>query len=90
MQKHEFEKLAEVSVTDKTFEIVEFVYNFHPAIDEVKGKQQVADLFTLGGLRIFLDMTPTAQKAKALDEDIRKKTAELDALIESLSSLRNP
>lgn len=89
MTKQEFEQMAG-EVNEETFGIVNFVYTFHPSISEVDGKRQVADLFQTFGVRVFLDMTPTAHKAKALDEDIRKKTAELDALIESLSSLRNP
>lgn len=88
MTKQEFEKLEQDVISDEVFETINFVYTFHPAIDEVKGKQQIADIYKLGGMRIIADMYPTACKAKALEEDIRKKQAELESLKESLAALR--
>lgn len=88
MTRNEFEDLAGECVTDETFEVVQFVYNFHPAISEVTGKNEIAGIYKLGGLRVLRDMYPTACKAKALEEDIRKKSSELSALRESLAELR--
>lgn len=87
MTKEEFEALAG-SITNEAFETVNFVYTYHPAISETTGKQQIADLYKTFGMRVILDMHPTAAKAKALEEDIRKKTQELASLRESLALLR--
>lgn len=87
MMKHEFENLAG-DVTDENFKLIEFVYNFHPSIDEAVGKQQIADLFATFGMRVISDMYPTACKAKTLEEDIRKRTLELETLRDQLANLK--
>ena len=89
MTKTELEALAG-TVTQEAYEQINFVYTFHPAISETNGKQQIADLYKTFGMRIISDMYPTACKAQALEEDIRKKGVELDSLRESLANLRNP
>lgn len=88
MTKQEFEKITGVPVPTELFERIDFVYTFHPAISEVTGKQQIADLYIQFGSRLIEDMYPTACKAKALEEDIRKKSLELDALRDTLTRLQ--
>jgi hypothetical protein len=87
MTKQEFEKLAG-PVSNDNFEAINFVYTFHPAISETNGKEQISVIFGNFGMRLISDMMPTAQKSKALEEDIRKKSLELEALKENLAALR--
>lgn len=71
MTRAEFDKIAvergfdfEGKITDEDYKAIEFVYMFHPAIDESDGKEQIVDLVGNFGMRIVFDMFPTARKAK--------------------------
>lgn len=87
MMQSEFEELAgPVSVED--FIVIEFVYNFYPTIDEIMGKQQIADIYKVHGMRMIRDMHPTACKVQKLEEAIREKRFELDNLAAVLHELR--
>lgn len=73
---------------------VETVYNFHPAIDEVKGKRQIAKLVATAGYGIIEAMLPSAEAAKDLDDErmeIHSKMFELqraeDAIKEKLNGI---
>lgn len=45
MQKHEFEERIESTVSDEDYKLIEFVYQFHPVIRNVSGKDEVAELY---------------------------------------------
>ena len=69
--------------TDKDFDVIDFVYCYHPSIDPVKGKDQIAKLYSEFGMRIIWDMFDTAKRAQEIDIDndrrhLRLQIEELD------------
>lgn len=66
--------------TDKQYADIEYVYTWHPSIDEVEGKDQIAKLWDIGGIRIIMDMKPTAEKAQALEHKIAIAEAQVQKL----------
>lgn len=77
MTRAEFDKLGaergfdfEGKITDSDYKAIEYVYMFHPAIDNCDGKKQIVDLVGNFGMRIVFDMFPTARKAKSIEESI--------------------
>lgn len=88
MQKQEFEQRIEQPISDADYELIEFVYQFHPVVSETSGKDEVAELYKSFGMPIFRDMKPRAEMAKELEEKIRKCRSELERLTEELQDLR--
>ena len=73
MTKQEFlDKSGETFLTEEHWQTIEFVYTWHPSIQDVKGKEQIATLYKIGGYRVIKDMFPTAKKCQELDARIRK------------------
>ena len=72
MMKHEFEKLANISIqlTQGEYEVIETVYSYYPGIHHVKGKEQVANLYKTFGLRIFEDMLKRAETVRDIEDKI--------------------
>lgn len=62
MQKHEFEERIESTVSDEDYKLIEFVYQFHPVIRNVSGKDEVAELYKSFGMT---DMSRQSQTAQA-------------------------
>ena len=77
MTREEFTSRIERAITDEQYAIVEKVYLYHPSIDAVKGKGQIAYLYDTFGMRVILDMLPTAEKAKDLERQMRILREEL-------------
>lgn len=69
MLKAEFESLIGSTVSESAYDLIEYVYNWHP---EIRDKQHCADLYKIGGLWIFKDMEARAQDAEELD-DLRRE-----------------
>jgi hypothetical protein len=67
MTHEEFEAKLGSKVSDADYAIIERVYTFHPVISNTKGKQQIVDLYKIGGMRVIKDMIPTAERGA--DED---------------------
>ena len=80
MMKNEFDARCKVAVTDAEYKKIEFVYTWHPSIDAINGKDQVAMLVEQFGMRIIEDMTPAAEIAKAYEEEIHVLTSKLRKL----------
>ena len=78
MTKEEFEQRIGEEVTPDQYEKIEEVYMWHPTIAD---KDDIATIYKVGGMRVILDMLPTAQKA----ETINRKQAELRAELERLN-----
>lgn len=74
--------------TDEEFEVISEVYACHPCIDAVRGKEQIATLWSVGGMRLMLDMLPTARKAATIDDKIIRLRAEIDRLSVEYKSLK--
>ena len=63
--------------TDREFEAIQFVYNYHPSIHPSEGKDQIAMLYSTFGMRIIMDMLDTAQQAEMLESERRQLKARL-------------
>jgi hypothetical protein len=70
MMKHEFEARIKATVSAEDYVVIEKVYAFHPIIDEVDGKDQIAQLYKLGGMALINDMVPRAEEAQQLENEI--------------------
>ena len=95
MTHEEFEAKLGSKVSDADYAIIERVYTFHPVISNTKGKQQIVDLYKIGGMRVIKDMIPTADAAEAIDQQIfscrvaiREQEDNLRQLLENLDLLR--
>lgn len=94
MMKYEFEeKLREIepidrTVTDAEYQLIEYIYTFHPSISETEGKRQVAGLYHEFGIRIFKDMKPTADRNRELEVEIGRARHNLQSLLDEADELR--
>lgn len=95
MTRAEFDKIAVErgfdfggKITDEDYKAIEFVYTFHPAIDECDGKKQIVDLVGNFGMRIVFDMLPTARKARGIEAAIASTREQLDKLSGQLEDLK--
>ena len=63
---------------DKEYQIIEFVYQWHPSISGSghEGQRQIASLYSEFGMRIIADMFPTARKAEIIQNKISKAKAQ--------------
>ena len=86
MQKHEFEERIESTVSDEDYKLIEFVYQFHPVIRNVSGKDEVAELYKSFGMALFRDMEPRAKKAKEVEEKMTSFRLEIETLTELLAT----
>lgn len=90
MQKHEFEERIGRTVTDEQYKVIEAVYMWHPSVWNTSGKDEVAELYKSFGMTIFHDMLPRAQKARELDELLRKAQGEVQRIQEEIEELSCP
>lgn len=67
MWKTEFEELIQGKISDQDYKVIEKVYQFHPAISETCGKEEVAGLYKSFGMTVFYDMLPRAEKASRME-----------------------
>lgn len=88
MTREEFTSRTTKPITDRDFARIQMVYTFHPCIDAVKGKDQIANLYEAFGMRIIEDMMPTAKKAEELERKMREAKRELERLTEEYEGLK--
>lgn len=70
------------------YELIQFVYDYHPAIDGVKGKDQIARLYSEFGMRIIHDMFDTAKRAQEIHDERRRLKHRIEELDEEYSALK--
>ena len=76
--------------SDVEYEVIEFVYTYHPSISATDGKNQIAMLYSTFGMRIIFDMLETANRSQKIEEErleLRNRLLELDRLSEALSMI---
>ena len=78
MMKHEFEARIKATVSAEDYAVIEKVYAFHPIIDEVDGKDQIAQLYKLGGMALINDMVSRAEEAQQLENEISHCRREIE------------
>lgn len=87
MIKEEFRDLVGMEVSDEDYRIIETVYQFHPAVSEVSGKEEVAELYKSFGLSVFCDMLPRAERNRELEMQLRRAQAEADRIKQEMEKL---
>lgn len=87
MQKREFEEMIEHPVSDAEYRVIETVYQWHPSVKEVSGKEEVAELYKSFGMAIFHDMLPRAEKNHELENKLRHAQAEVERIKEEMEEL---
>ena len=88
MTRQEFNDRCKVGVSDIEYSDIEVVYTFHPSISEINGKDQIAMLVSMFGMRVIRDMLPTALKAQEYEEKILKMRNELDAVVNEFNEFK--
>ena len=95
MNKNEFIYACEsitgakkLTISDSDYEIIEVVYAFHPAISEVRGKEQIALIYTAFGMIVINDMLPRAIKARELENKIAQAKAAYDNAMQEYNELK--
>lgn len=86
MQKAEFEERIEGQVSDEDYKLIEFIYQWHPVIRNVSGKDEVAELYKSFGMALFRDMEPRAKKAKEVEEKMTSCRLKIETLTELLAT----
>lgn len=89
MMKHEFEERVGGEISDQNYEIIETVYTWHPAINEVGGKDQIATLYETGGMSLIKSMLEAANIMMDLDKERRqamRRMEEIRRRIETVAS----
>lgn len=80
MLKEEFETLIGSEVSPEDYKKIEFVYQWHPMIGNVGGKQQIANIYLAGGMEVIKDMMYRARKHLEYElkyEELQQKINEL-------------
>lgn len=88
MRKEEFEALTGTEIPEKEYEVIEYVYQFHPVVSETSGKEEVAELWKSFGTSIFYDMLPRARAAEKIESEIRATRMHLEALLDQYNELK--
>ena len=82
MTKQEFESRLDAgkTVTGGQYKVIEYVYMYYPAIDEVHGKDQIASLYNMFGMTVINDMLPRARRGEQLEKDLFEAKKRLDEI----------
>lgn len=80
MRKEEFEDLVGQALSDNDYETIETVYSYHPAIRDVSGKEEVAELYKSFGMTIFYDMIARAKWNQDRELLLHHAQAEVDRI----------
>lgn len=89
MMKHEFEERVGGEISDQNYKIIETVYTWHPAINEVVGKDQIATLYETGGMPLIKSMLEAANIMMGLEKERQqamRRMEEIRRRIETVTS----
>lgn len=75
--------------SDDEFEIIQFVYNYHPAFNRncANAKEKVANLYFEYGMRVICDMQETAKRMREIEDEQRSLRLRLDKLKDEADEL---
>ncbi len=65
------------TIKEEDYKIIEEVYNWHPAISDIEGKQEIAMLYYIAGMGIIGNMYPEAHVARQARMNIEKLKGQL-------------
>ncbi|RKI83337.1 hypothetical protein D7V90_10075 [bacterium 1xD42-87] len=75
-------------ISDADFSVISTVYVFHPAIDDLHGKDQTADLYVSYGISVIRDMLLRAERMKELEKQYGNIRSSLASLQKEMDSVR--
>ena len=75
--------------SDEEFEIIQFVYNYHPAFNRncANAKEKAANLYFEYGMRVICDMQETAKRMQEIEDERRSLRLRLDRLQDEANEL---
>lgn len=85
MLKSEFDALLGKESPNNDYQLIEYVYNYHPCNFS---KEATASLYKEFGLLIFKDMENTAKIAQEIDEEINHHRQAIEVLKRKYEELR--
>ncbi len=88
MTKTEFEERIGKTVSESDYKAIETVYTFHPAIDNIRGKDQIATIYSTAGITVIYDMLERAEMARDLERQIGEARDALTILEAKYNELR--
>lgn len=87
MEKREFVERIGKNISDADYGIIETVYQWHPSIRNVSGKEEVAELYKSFGMTVFFDMLPRAEKACELEKELCHAQSEVERIKDEIKGL---
>lgn len=82
MTKTEFEGMIEHEISERNFQIVDFISKWHPSMPNTGKDEQIANLYRAFGMEIFRQMYEAAEYAKKISDEkevLRVKLERLDS-----------
>lgn len=84
MNKQEFEERINSNVSNEDYTIIEYVYTNHPSISDVNGKDEIANIFKIGGMRLIRDMMKSAE----IEENLHQAQLRLQEHLNRIKEIR--
>lgn len=92
MLKEEFEEMIGEEVSPDDYKIIEYVYEFHPAISNTDGKKEIAALYQLPnqmGMGIIRSMVPIAKIQESLESELRSAQQKVNDIKRRMQDVKN-
>lgn len=89
MMKEEFETLLGKPVSSQEYELIEFVYTYHPSISDTDGKKQIVDLYKTGGMLVIEGMMEATRFAKNIEDEQRALLDRMNMLKERMADVKD-
>ena len=70
------------------YAMIEYVYTWHPAIDNMTGKDQIAALYAHGGMMVIRDMYARAQRAEQADRRIAAIRKDIQGMEQQIADIQ--
>lgn len=87
-QKYEEITGKEPNITESDYQLIEFVYTFHPSIGAVEGKKQIAYIYSQFGMALIKDMLPRAKEMEKLESEWRTAQAKVEAIARKIQDVK--
>lgn len=87
MNKQEFEQRIKNNVSDEDYKEIEYVYTWHPAINETSGKDQIASIYLAGGILVIKGMKEMARMMEKLDAEKRAMQNQLSRIQDRINAV---
>lgn len=96
MMREEFEKQVReiaganynINLSEQDYMDIEYVYTWHPAIGEMRGKYQIAWLYVEFGMGVIRDMYETASLNEDLTDDLAEARRKVRAIEDRIDRLK--